>query len=234
MSDHTTSRRVWGLVPAAGSGLRFGGSRPKQLLEVRGKPLLTWTLERLLAAGVEGVTVALPEDWLGSVANLHPAGPRVAWVTGGAHRQASVAACLAAAPEDVELVLVHDGARPAVAVADIVATIEAVGEGDGAVLGRPLVDTLKRVQNGRIEATVDRSSLYRIETPQVFWRPVLARALRRAEREGFLGTDEASLVERLGEPRINVAMASHPNPKLTRPQDLAWVDLLLARSGEAV
>lgn len=146
---------------------------------------------------------------------------------GGASRQQSVAACLASSPDDVDLVLVHDGARPAVSIRDVVATIAAVGEDDGAVLGRPVADTLKRLDGSRVTGTVDRRPLFRAETPQVFRREVLDRALEISARDRFVGTDEASIVERLEGVRINATMATGPNPKLTHRQDLRWLELLL-------
>jgi 2-C-methyl-D-erythritol 4-phosphate cytidylyltransferase len=226
-------RKVWGLVPAGGSGERFGGDTPKQLLAVAGKPLLAWTLERLIDSGLAGVTVALPQGWLASVPEIFDKHPAVHWVAGGATRQQSVVACLAASPADVDLVLVHDGARAAVSVVDVQATIAAVGDDDGAILGRPVVDTLKRLDGTHVAGTVDRRSLFRAETPQVFKREVLSRALQASAQDGFEGTDEAAIVERLGAIRINTAVAMRPNPKLTRRQDLRWVELLLRETGDA-
>jgi len=226
------NRRVWGLVPAGGQGKRFGGETPKQLIPVAGRPLLAWTLERLLSFGLTGLTVALPEAWLHSRADIISDPDRVSWVIGGSTRQLSVAACLETCPRDTELVLVHDGARPAVTVEDLLATVNAVGKGEGAILGRPVADTLKRVQRGRVVTTVDRSHLFRAETPQVFRRAVLAEALRKSAADGFVGTDEASIVERLQGVSIRAVAASRPNPKLTRPQDLPWVEMLLKQEGE--
>lgn len=222
------SRTVIGLVPAAGRGDRFGGALPKQLLPVGGRPLLAWTLERLLAAGVERLTVALPSDSLTPLPAGLPRGANLHYVAGGASRQESVAFCLAAAPGPPDgLVLVHDGARPAVAAADVRATIAAAAATGAAVLGRPLEDTLKRVDGGRVLATVDRRDLFRAETPQVFRRDLLERALALARADGFAGTDEASLVERLGDAPIAAVAAAHPNPKLTLPADLPLLAALL-------
>lgn len=220
-------------MPAGGRGERFGGTTPKQLVEIDGKPLLTWTLERLLAAGLEGLTVALPESWLQTISQIFDDRAAVTWVAGGETRQDSVAACLRAAPEDVDLMLVHDGARPAVAVRDVQATVAAVGVDHGAVLGRPVVDTIKRLDGDRIIETVDRRALFRAETPQVFRREILSQALERCAREEFTGTDEATAVERLEGARINVARATLPNPKLTRQQDLAWIQMLLRQNGDS-
>ena len=232
MTGIDTQPKVWGLVPAGGRGERFGGETPKQLVEAAGKPVLLWTVERLLGAGLAGLTVALPEGWLVSMPeSLRFHDDYVSLVAGGANRQQSVAACLADCPNDVDLVLVHDGARPAVSVRDVAATIAAVGDDDGAVLGRPVVDTLKRLEGGRVAETVDRTPLFRAETPQVFRRDVLTRAVETSARDGFVGTDEAAIVERLAGVRINAAMATEPNPKLTERQDLLQIQLLLQQDG---
>jgi len=123
--------------------------------------------------------------------------------------------------------VVHDGARPAVALDDIAATLEAARHADGAVLGRQLADTLKRLEGERIETTVDRHGLFRAETPQIFRRAIFARALAAAARDHFEGTDESSLVERLPGARILAVVAQHPNPKLTEPADRGLLERLL-------
>ncbi len=221
--------RLVALVPAAGRGERFGAATPKQLVRIAGRPSLTWTLERVLACGVDRLVVALPADPAAREGLELPDDPRLVTTAGGATRQESVAACLAAAPgEPSDLVLVHDGARPAVAVADVHATVEAAVETGAAVLGRPLGDTLKRVRTGRILETVERAGLFRAETPQVFRRELFERALAAARRDGFAGTDEASLVERLGGVEIRAVVARWPNPKLTEPGDLELLAALLA------
>lgn len=224
---------VHGLVPAAGRGERFGGARPKQFSLVAGRPILSWTLERLLSAGVTSLTVAVPASQIERARELVK-DERVLFVAGGASRQASVELCLAACPADPEeLVLVHDGARPAVAPADVQACVEAAGRCDGAVLGRPVSDTLKLVAADEIQSTVDRAALFRAETPQVFPRQLLERALSEAAEAGFVGTDEASAVERLPGVRLAAVAARHPNPKLTRQSDLVVVAALLGALQQA-
>jgi 2-C-methyl-D-erythritol 4-phosphate cytidylyltransferase len=220
------------LVPAAGRGERFGSERPKMFLEVAGRPVLAWTVDRLLDAGVEALALAVPEERLEEALRLASRRPdsweRVVFTAGGESRQASVAACLDALggpPED--LLVVHDGARPAFSRRDFEATIEAAGGGGGALLGRPISDTLKELDERRVRATIDRSHLFRAETPQVFRRRDLERALARARADGFIGTDEASLVERLGDVEIAAVAARDPNPKLTTPGDLPLLEWLL-------
>jgi 2-C-methyl-D-erythritol 4-phosphate cytidylyltransferase len=156
---------------------------------------------------------------------------RLHLVAGGDSRQASVAAALAASPAAAEdLVLVHDGARPAVAVADLLAVCRAALSSDGAVLGCGSTDTLKRLEQGGIVETIDRSRVFRAETPQVFRRALLERALTAAAESGFAGTDESSLVERIAGVRILAVEATAPNPKLTTPADLPLVRALLEQA----
>jgi 2-C-methyl-D-erythritol 4-phosphate cytidylyltransferase len=220
--------RVHAVVPAAGRGERFGGDVPKQFVVVGGRPLLSWTIDRLLAAGCTSVTVALPEEALATAAERLGNEPAVRFVAGGASRQASVAAALAASPAGPdELVAVHDGARAGTAPADFSAAVHAAAVAGGAVLGRPATDTMKEVEGGAILRTLDRARLFRAETPQIFRRELLERALAAARRDRFVGTDEASLVERLDGVEIRAVAAIRPNPKVTFAADLPRVAELL-------
>ena len=239
---------VHALLAAGGRGLRLGGDPPKQLLEVAGRPLLLWAIGRLRAAGIERFVVALPADLLPAAERALSGVVGVELTIGGGTRQDSVERALAASatgPED--LVLVHDAARAAVHPEDVAAVIAAAQAGprdapedapgdapEGAVLGRPVSDTLKRVEAGRVVSTVARDGLFRAETPQVFRRSVLQGAYQRAHADGFHGTDECSLVERLPGARIAAVAARHPNPKLTYAADLRWIELLLRASGATV
>lgn len=228
MHSGKTRISVSALIPAAGLGKRFGGPEPKQFLTVCGRPLLRWTVERLLASGLRDLTVAVPAEFVADAPRRIVAHPDVRWIAGGESRRESVAACLAASRGSAEdLVLVHDGARPVVAPEDVAATIEAAREAHGAILGRPLGDTLKRVEAGRVQGTVDRRSLFRAETPQVFRRGILARALEDSRRDEFEATDEAAMVERLADVEIRAVVARRPNPKLTEAGDLAVIEALL-------
>jgi 2-C-methyl-D-erythritol 4-phosphate cytidylyltransferase len=221
--------RVHAVVPAAGRSERFGSGRPKQFCEVAGRPLLLWTVERLLDAGCASLTVALPDDRLGELESL-AGDPRIRRVAGGATRQASVAAALEASPAaPADLVAVHDGARPATSARDLLAVVEAATRTGGAVLGRAVSDTVKRLEGWRIAGTIDRRGLFRAETPQVFRRATLERAIARARDDRFVGTDEASLVERLDEVAIAAVESADWNPKVTLPSDLPLVEWLLAR-----
>jgi 2-C-methyl-D-erythritol 4-phosphate cytidylyltransferase len=167
------------------------------------------------------VTVALGEQ------------PGVRVVVGGATRQESVALALEASPAAPgDWVAVHDAARAAVHPDDVAAAFAAARDSDGAVLGRGVTDTVKRLEGGHVAATVDRSTLFRAETPQVFRRELLEQALARAAVDGFVGTDESSLVERLPGVHVMAVTACFPNPKVTFASDLGWVESLLVVAGE--
>ncbi|GHC07192.1 2-C-methyl-D-erythritol 4-phosphate cytidylyltransferase [Thermomonas carbonis] len=224
----------WALVPAAGSGRRFGGEVPKQYLCAAGKPLIEHALDALLShAGVDGVVVALAADdahWPG-LASFH--GKSVITCIGGGERADSVLAALHALPAGVSkdvLLLVHDAARPNLHADDIRKLIEAAKTcPDGAILAAPVRDTLKRSGAGaRIARTESRDGLWRALTPQAFRRDLLLRALQSAKADGVVATDEAMAVERLG---LHPALVEgrEDNLKVTTPADLALAEFLLAR-----
>ena len=226
---------IWALVPAAGSGRRFGGDVPKQYLHAAGKPLIGHALEALLAhPQMDGAVVALAADdphWPGWT-TLH--GKPVVTCVGGLERADSVLAALHALPENVAhdaLLLVHDAARPNVRGGDLSTVIAAANaQRDGAILAAPVRDTLKASDaDHRIEATVPRAGLWRALTPQAFRRDLLQRALQAAQAAGVTVTDEAMAVERLGLHPVLVE-GREDNLKVTTPADLALVEFLLARA----
>jgi 2-C-methyl-D-erythritol 4-phosphate cytidylyltransferase / 2-C-methyl-D-erythritol 2,4-cyclodiphosphate synthase len=222
--------RVAAVVPAAGRGERFGAGGPKALVPLRGRPLVEHVVAALGAArAVDAIVVAAPADALETVGRVAraAAGDKIAAVVpGGADRQASVARGLAAVPDGVEVVLVHDGARPLVPVA-LIDAVAGAALRDGAATAAVAVDeTLKRGADGWVETTVDRAGLYRIQTPQAFGRALLETAHREAERAGFRGTDDAALVERLGRP-VRLVPGTATNLKVTTPADLKLAEALL-------
>ncbi len=230
------SAATWVVVPAAGRGTRFGAPRPKQYLEVGGRPLIAWTLDALLAhPAVAGAMVVVSEgdpDWPGWRTWL---GKPVLTCSGGAERADSVLAGVSALPATVAddaPVLVHDAARPNLAAVDLDRLL-AVGGIDpvGAILAAPVRDTLKRAgADGAIDATEARESLWRALTPQLFRRGALARALRQAAAAGAAVTDEAMAMERLGlRPRL--VEGREDNFKITTQADLARFEFELSRRG---
>jgi 2-C-methyl-D-erythritol 4-phosphate cytidylyltransferase len=211
------------LIVAAGSGERLGAGRPKALVELAGRPLLQWSIDALRAvAGIERIVVALPP---GAAA---PEG--VTAVAGGAVRSDSVRRALAAAG-DGEIVLVHDAARPlltAELAASVIAALEARADVAAAIAAVPVTDTIKRVaEEDRVSETLDRSRLWAVQTPQVFRRAALERALDVPAAELAQATDDAWLIERSGG-RVIVVRGLEQNLKVTTPLDLRVAELLLA------
>ncbi|PJJ98270.1 2-C-methyl-D-erythritol 4-phosphate cytidylyltransferase [Lysobacteraceae bacterium NML75-0749] len=223
----TAVKPCWCVIPAAGSGSRFGGHTPKQYLPVAGKPVLLHTLEALLThPGIAGVVLVLPASGECPVAlpqTCH--GKPVLRTLGGASRAESVANGLAALPADVadtDIVLVHDAARPNLAHADVDALLAALQQHHaGALLAAPVRDTLKRADRaGQVLATEPRQALWRALTPQAFARKALANALAAAASQGIEVTDEAMAMELAGE-KILLVEGREDNFKITTPADLA-------------
>jgi len=226
------------LVPAAGMGRRMGAAVNKQYLTLADRPILAHTLavfdrhpliDRILvvspAAEIEFCRTEVVERYaFRKVERI---------VAGGAERQDSVANGLAAAaPEDDDIILVHDGVRPLFPpglIAEVVAKAKQVG---GCVVGLPVKDTVKVVAGGRIVSTPERGSLWLAQTPQAFPAAVLRRAYAAAEQDGFRGTDDASLVERLGLP-VAMLPGSERNLKITTPEDLVLARAFLAQEERA-
>jgi len=145
-------------------------------------------------------------------------------VQGGAERQDSVAAGLARVDAAADLVIVHDAARPFVSLACLTACVEAAAAGGAAIVAVPAHDTVKRVDaSGVIVDTPDRRTIWLAQTPQVFRFALLRRAYEQAQHDGFVGTDDASLVERLGAP-VRVVPGEPRNRKITTPDDLLWAE----------
>jgi 2-C-methyl-D-erythritol 4-phosphate cytidylyltransferase len=210
------------LLVAAGSGERLGRGRPKALVEVAGRTLMDWSLAALRAAGIDQVVVALPEG-----AEVPPG---CIGVRGGATRSASVRAALAAAPPS-GAVVVHDAARPLADPDLFTRAIAALAHADCAVAAARVTDTIKEAaEDLAVTATLDRSRLWAVQTPQAFRREALERALDVDDAILARATDDAWLVERAGG-SVRVVESSPANFKITTPHDLQVAELLLtARS----
>ena len=222
---------TWALIVAAGSGERLGLDRPKAFAELRGRPLLAESLERLdLSPWVDAIVVAAPAGWEEPailLAEELAASKVVSCVTGGATRSESVRAALADVDAAALIVLVHDAARPLLDDAVVERVLVPFSEGfDGVVPALPIEDTVKRVEGHVVAETVSRDGLVAAQTPQAF----LAESLRRAfTRDIADATDCASLVERSGG-RVAVVDGDPRLLKLTTPADLERVEALLARA----
>ncbi len=218
---------VTAVIAAAGSGERLGAGGPKAFVPLAGRPLVEWSIAAMrAAAGVRSIVVACPPG------HVHDLGDSdLGVVDGGATRSQSVANALAAV--GTELVAIHDAARPLVTAAlveDVVATLVADPEADGAIAGVPVTDTIKRVEGRLIEGTVDRDALWAAQTPQVFRVEALRRALAADPAQVEAATDEATLVEAAGG-RVLIHPASPRNLKVTTPLDLRLAEGLLAERG---
>jgi 2-C-methyl-D-erythritol 4-phosphate cytidylyltransferase len=206
------------LLVAAGSGERLGAGRPKAFVELAGRPMLEWSLAALRAAGIAEIVVALPPG------ESAPAG--TIGVPGGVARSESVRAALAAAPPGD--VVVHDAARPLVTPAAFTVALAALADADCAIAAVPVPDTIKEAGADRVvTATLDRSRLWAIQTPQAFRRAALERALAQPDEVVAQATDDAWLVERTGG-TVRVVESTPANFKVTTPHDLRIAELLLA------
>ncbi len=231
------SQQLHVVIPAAGIGARMTSDTPKQYLQIAGKTLLEYSVDTLLRTpGIASLTIALhPEDSLAAELELLD-DSRVNRVTGGEQRADSVLAALYAVPgEECDWVLVHDAARPGLQVADVQRLIAAVtAKGEGGILAEPLVDTIKRINpEGRVEETLDRSTLWRAQTPQMFRLGELISALEAASQSALAITDEASAIELAGLP-VQLVHGSPENLKVTVPEDLELAAWYLSRRGESL
>lgn len=228
------------VIAAGGSGERFGHATGKQLAVVAGLPVLTHALLAFdRCDAVDAIVVVTHPDRVDEYRRVAVEGSGaskvVAVVAGGATRIQSVRAGLAALPEGVDLVAIHDGARAAVTPETIGAAFAALAsrsDVDGVVVGYPCVDTIKEVDpDGRVTGTPDRTRFWNAQTPQVFRASALSRAYWRAGVAGFEGTDDASLVEALGG---TVVMVEGPrsNLKVTVPEDFAMLAAILEARGK--
>ncbi len=222
------------IIPAAGSGTRTGLKTPKPFILLDGEPLVLHSLrvfQRHRAVAL--IQPVLPRDLLGTfrrrVLQRYPLNKCLPPVAGGRERQDSVFMGLKALPEDVEIVVVHDAARPFITAAVITRVIEAAARHGAALAAVPAQDTIKmRSRRGMVVETVDRSSLWQAQTPQAFRAGILREAHSRASSDGYRGTDDASLVERLGLP-VRLVEGSSRNMKVTTPGDLALARALVRK-----
>jgi len=211
--------QVFTIIPAAGLGTRMAGTQPKQFLALNGIPILIHSLRAF--ASVERVT------------GIYVA---VRVVEGGDNRQESVSNALAALPARFEdIVLVHDAVRPLIDAATIERTIEAVDLHGAAIVGLPAVDTIKQVERtahgALVVSTIPREFVVLAQTPQGFRYGILKRAYAEATADGFVGTDESSVVERAGQ-SVAVVPGSQVNLKITKPGDLELAEFYLRQMSQ--
>lgn len=214
------------IILAGGTGERFGKEGGKQLVEIGGKPILTWSVEAFDAVGDIGLIVIVcpaerQGEYLSKAVDPFSFATPIVVAAAGSTRQESAFSGLELVPEEFEYVVMHDGARPLISadlIAHTIATLKGNIDADGAVVAHPAIDTLKVVENGVIVGTPDRSVFWNAQTPQVFRAGIYRRAHASALSDGFVGTDDSSLIERLGG-RVLVVEGKRDNIKLTVPED---------------
>jgi 2-C-methyl-D-erythritol 4-phosphate cytidylyltransferase len=229
------------ILPAAGLGTRMGkssaekaGTSRKQFMLLEGAPILIHTVRKFVASlRVNEIVVAVrgeDREWVAEMLGQEFAGGRVRVVEGGDSRQESVENALRSLDADCELVAVHDAVRPFIDLGTIDKVLDEAARTGAAIVAVPAVDTVKRVTRGtdhvKIRETLPREKLVMAQTPQVFRYDVLKRAFQEARNDGFVGTDESSMVERL-DVEVSVVPGSDRNIKITKPTDMELAHLFL-------
>ena len=217
-------KKAAAIISAGGSGKRMGAPVPKQFLKMGGKTILETSVDKFMDADIfDEVIVVIPESYLEFCCRLFCAGryeaSGIKVISGGSERQDSVEKAISTLSdmgfEAEDMVLIHDGVRPYVTKETILAVAAAAYADGAAIAAVPTKDTIRHIDQG----TLDRSKLYNVQTPQGFKYGIIKEAFEKAGRESFVGTDDASLVERLGKP-VTLVMGSHDNVKITTPEDL--------------
>lgn len=220
---------VTAVLLAAGSGARVGSGSPKQFLPLAGEPLVVHPLRVLDACPyVDSIILALPFDeslWPKEIDSFAKVAART---VGGDTRQASLVRALQHVPEETAVVMVHDAARPMLAVALIDSLMRGLEKGcEGVIPAIPLEDTIKRVSEQMlVTEQLDREGVWRVQTPQVFLKPALVDALAKAQHQGLVATDCSHLLTMAGY-RVKVVPGDSQNFKVTRAEDLAWAESVM-------
>ncbi len=231
--------KVTVILPAAGLGTRMGravpekaGTSRKQFMLLEGSPILLHTIRKFASTpAVSQIVVALrPEDieWVRELLGVEKFGKPVSLVEGGDSRQESVEHALATLDATTELVAVHDAVRPFIEHTVLDKVFAEAEENGAAIVGIVPVDTVKQVHRNKIRQTIPRERLILAQTPQVFRFDLLKSAFAKAREDGFAGTDESSLVERLDQVEVSVVPGSDRNLKITKPSDMDLARLFLA------
>jgi 2-C-methyl-D-erythritol 4-phosphate cytidylyltransferase len=219
------------IIVAAGKGTRMGAKVDKVFLELGGCPIVAHTWRRFDEAPCIDELVLVVRDGMqaafAELAEKHGFRKKFTVVAGGKERQDSVWNGLEALSPRAEIVAIQDAARPCTSPALIAATVAAARETGAAVAAQHVTDTIKQSRDGKlIEHTLDRSQLWAVQTPQTFRVEIIRRALSEVRRKALLVTDDTAACELIGQP-VKLGVSAQPNPKITRPEDLPYVALLL-------
>jgi len=220
------------IIAAAGVGRRMNADMPKQYLILGIKPIICHTLDRFASYGIKNLVVAVDSGASQSFKNdiLSKYGYPSGWIAvdGGKMRQDSVANAMHQLSDGIDVVLIHDGVRPFITSAQIDELSKRAFDEGACILASPMTDTVKRADSdGNILETIDRSDLWKAQTPQAFRMDVILKAMENAKRDGFYATDDANLVERyIG--RVGIVNGDDRNIKITTPADLVLAESILA------
>lgn len=227
--------RYWAVIPAAGGGSRMGQNRPKQYLPLRGRAMIEWSLAPFLDSGwIDGVVLVLARSDLDYARLPVARHPKIVITAGGSARAESVLSGLETVTERTRgfeevYVLVHDAARPCLDWSDLERLRDESDDKHGGLLAVPVTDTLKKGKQGKVSSTLDRSLIWRAQTPQLFRLDLLRTALQECEERNLQVTDEASAMERAGyKPRLIRGRES--NLKVTYPEDLLLAEFWLGHA----
>jgi 2-C-methyl-D-erythritol 4-phosphate cytidylyltransferase len=223
------------VIVAAGKGTRMGPDVDKLFLEVAGRPVVAHTWQRFNdAACIQEIVLVVREGMqsaFAAMAREYGLNKPHRFVLGGKERQDSVWSGLQALSKGAEVVAIQDGARPCTSPSLIEATVAMARDRGAAVAASPITDTIKESADGKVAArTLDRSKLWAVQTPQTFRVEVIRRALAEVHQRGMLVTDDTAACELIGQP-VHLVRGSSPNPKVTVPSDLPYVELLLRSMG---
>jgi len=227
--------KVVAIIPAGGSGRRMRSQSPKQYLLINGKPVLVHTLLKLQKISlIDDIRVVVPEEDIlfvrENMKKPYQLNKISDVIAGGRERQDSVRNGLVGVGEDYDIVVIHDGVRPFVTEEVLSRVIDAALQSGAAIAGMPAKDSVKEVHSdGSISRTLNRETVWLAQTPQAFQRRIIQEAYHNAAYDGYYGTDDASLVERLGIP-VKMILGNYANIKITTPEDLVLAEALMERA----
>jgi len=226
--------KSFALIPAAGMGKRMGASINKQYLQLDGMPIVARTIAVFENSPlIDGIMLVIPEEEIPycreNVVNAYGFTKVIDIVAGGKERQNSVMNGLNALKQHAsakDVILIHDGVRPFISPQIIEESIKAAGSGEGVLVAVPVKDTIKRAVNGLVIETPDRETLWQAQTPQTFQFDLIYQAHNKAREDAFIGTDDASLIERL-DGQVRILRGDYRNIKITTPEDLVLAEAFL-------
>lgn len=224
--------KVSAIIVAAGKGERMGSGEPKQFLEMMGRPIICHTLDRFAQFKDWDIAIGVAPDrvdkFKSEIIEKFDYPKRWRIVAGGIKRQDTVRNCLLSITSDADIIIVHDGVRPFITEKFLEESVNKAFSSGACIAAAKVVPTIKEVNaDNTISRTIDRQNLWEAQTPQTFRREILTEAMERAYHEGYYGTDEASLVERIGK-NVSIIESATTNIKITTPADLAIGDAISA------